>query len=56
MNNKYKVKVESPLLRAGLTIETECSEKYLTEVVDVLMNKVRDINTKDKTKIEVPPK
>ena len=56
MNNKYKIKVGSPLLRAGLTIETECSEKYLTDVVDVLINKVREINSADKNKIDIPPK
>lgn len=44
MNNKYKVTVEAPLIRAGLKIETECSEKYLTQVVDTLINKVREIN------------
>ena len=44
MNNKYKIKVESPLLRAGLSIETECSEKYLTDVVSTMMDKVREIN------------
>lgn len=43
-NNKYKITVEAPLLRAGLKIETECSEKYLTEVVETLLTKVREIN------------
>ena len=56
MNNKYKVIVEAPLIRAGLTIETECSEKYLSDVVDTLLNKVRDINSNDSKSIDVPPK
>jgi len=47
MNNKYKVKIKSPLLRAGLEIETECSEKYLVDVVKKLLDKVREINTED---------
>lgn len=45
MNNTYKVTVESPLLRPGIKIETECSEKYLAAVVAELMNQVRAINS-----------
>lgn len=44
MNNTYKITVTSPLLRPGLTIETECSEKYLVDVINVLMEKIRTIN------------
>lgn len=44
MNNTYKIKIESPLLRAGVTIETECSEKYLVPVMKKCMEKVREIN------------
>ena len=44
MNNKYKIKIESPLIRAGLTIETECSEKYVIKVVEKCMEIVREIN------------
>lgn len=44
MNNKYIVKVSHPLLRPGLTIETEASEKYVVKVVKMLMDKVREIN------------
>jgi hypothetical protein len=36
--------VEAPLLRAGLTIETECSEKYLVKVTEKLMESIRVIN------------
>lgn len=50
MNNKYKIKVKSPLLRAGLEIETECSEKYVVKVIEILMDKVREINSEKKEK------
>jgi len=50
MNNIYKVKVKTPLLRPGLEIETECSEKYLVDVTKTLLEKVREINTKDEQK------
>ena len=46
MNNKYKITIESPLLRAGMKIETECSEKYVKLVTYKLMEIVREINTK----------
>ena len=44
MNNKYKITIEAPLLRAGMKIETECSEKYVKPVVDKLMELIREIN------------
>ena len=44
MNNKYKIKVESPLVRSGITIETECSEKYVVPVTEKIMELVREIN------------
>jgi len=44
MNNKYTIKIKHPLIRAGLTIETEASEKYLVSVVKKLMELVREIN------------
>jgi hypothetical protein len=44
MNNKYIIKVEHPLLRPGISIETESSEKYLVPVVKKLMELVREIN------------
>jgi len=44
MNNKYVIKVGHPLLRPGLEIETEASEKYVVAVVNTLMGKVREIN------------
>lgn len=45
MNNKYTIRVTHPLVRPGLTIETESSEKYAAEVVKKLMEIVRAINT-----------
>jgi len=45
MNNKYIIRVKHPLIRAGLEIETEASEKYVVKVTETLMDKVREINT-----------
>ena len=45
MNNKYKITIESPLLRAGMKIETECSERYVVKVHNKIMGLVREINT-----------
>jgi hypothetical protein len=44
MNNKYIVRITHPLLRPGLEIETEASEKYLVKVVETLLDKVRELN------------
>ena len=44
MNNKYIIKVGHPLLRPGLTIETEASERYVTKVTNMLMKTVIEIN------------
>ena len=46
MNNKYKIVVEAPLIRAGLSISTEVSSGYVREAVDEMMKHVRDINEK----------
>jgi hypothetical protein len=48
MNNTYKIKVKSPLLRAGITITTECSEKYVVDVTNKLLSIVREINDNNK--------
>lgn len=47
MNNKYVIKAKHPLLRAGLSVETEASERYVVKVVKMLMNLIRDINEQD---------
>ena len=44
MNNKYTITVGSPLLRPGLTITTEVSERYLVDAVRTLMGAIREIN------------
>ena len=46
MNNKYIIKARHPLLRAGLIIETESSERYVVDVVNKLMELIRGINHK----------
>ena len=44
LNNKYIIRIEHPLVRPGLSIETEASENYLAAVVSRLMVIVREIN------------
>lgn len=44
MNNKYTVKIKSPILRPGLVIETKCSGKYLVAVVADAIVQARAIN------------
>lgn len=44
MNNKYTIRVTHPLVRPGIEIETEASEKYVASVVQKLMEIVREIN------------
>lgn len=44
MNNKYIIRAKHPLLRAGLLIETEASEKYVVQVAHKLLDLIRDIN------------
>ena len=44
MNNKYKIKAEAPLLRPGLSIETEVSFAYVKDAAFQLMETVRIIN------------
>lgn len=45
MNNKYTIRVGHPLLRPGLSIETEASERYVEPVVVRLLEMVRRLNT-----------
>ena len=52
MNNIYRIKIEHPLIRPGLTIETEASERYVERVVACLMAAVRNINKADDVKPE----
>jgi hypothetical protein len=52
MNNTYKITVKSPLLRGGLEIETECSEKYLRDVLHKIMDEVRQFNKAENASLE----
>ena len=52
MNNKYIIKVESPLLRAGLSITTEVSERYLIKGLIKLFKMIREFNSIDDKKNE----
>ncbi|MFA5398682.1 MAG: hypothetical protein WC346_21890 [Methanogenium sp.] len=45
MNNKYKITIKSPLVRPGIEIETESSEKYLITVLEKTMALIREFNT-----------
>ena len=47
MNNTYKIKIKSPLVRAGIEIETEVSEKYVVPALNKLMDKVREFNNSE---------
>lgn len=51
-NQTYKISAGSPLLRPGLTISVETSERYADEAVKKLMSVVRKVN--DTTKDNVP--
>lgn len=44
MNNKYIIRAKHPLIRAGLTIETEASERYVVAVTEKLLALIREIN------------
>ena len=44
MPNKYVVIAEAPLLRPGLVVETEVSEKYLVVTMQELVRKIREFN------------
>jgi hypothetical protein len=50
MNNTYKISLSSPVLRAGLSIETTCSERYVVAVTHTLMDMARDINKSPEVK------
>lgn len=45
MNNTYKITVGSPLLRPGITIETEISERYVVPALEKLMEQIREFNS-----------
>jgi hypothetical protein len=52
MNNKFKITISHPLVRPGLKIETEASERYLVSVVNKALTLVREINNPDNKSLE----
>ena len=44
MNNKYIIRAKHPLLRIGLEIETEASERHVVSVTSKLFELIREIN------------
>ena len=46
MNNRYRIRISSPLLRPGIKVETEVSERYLVPVLEKLLDSVREFNEK----------
>jgi len=45
LNTPHVVAIGAPLLRPGLTISATCSEKYVPEVAQRLLDLARQINT-----------
>lgn len=52
MNHTFKITVTSPLLRPGLTIETEVSGRYLVHALNDIFDKIREFNTQATTNKE----
>ena len=50
MNNKIVIKVEAPLLRPGLSIETTVSGKYAQKGLEQMMGIVRNFNNGESPK------
>jgi hypothetical protein len=44
MNNRYIIRLKDPVLKPGLSIETESSERYVVDVAKKLMDLAREIN------------
>ncbi len=47
MNNRYTIRIENPMLRPGLSIQTDVSKRYVEPATRELLELVRSINTKD---------
>lgn len=45
MNNKYIITVTHPVIRPGLTISTESSERYVVKVASKLLSLCRELNS-----------
>lgn len=54
MNNKYVIRFEHPLIRPGITIITEASEKYVVAVIKKGMELIRELNKPGPDKKEAP--
>jgi hypothetical protein len=50
MNNTWQVEVSSPLLRPGIVVRTEVSEKCLVPTLNKAMESLRAFNDQEKTK------
>jgi len=46
VNNTWQIEISSPLLRPGIVIRTEISEKYLVKALEQAMVMVREFNAK----------
>lgn len=44
LNTPHTVTISAPLLRPGITISASCSERYVAEVTERLINIARTIN------------
>lgn len=53
MNGTWKITIRSPLLRPGVTLETEASERYVVATVRKGLELVREINQRS-TQPEAP--
>jgi len=46
LNNTWVIEIESPILRPGITVSTEVSERYVVEAVIRAVQIAREINSK----------
>ena len=44
LNNRYKITIQDPLCRPGLSIDTEVSERYVVEAIRRMMAMIREVN------------
>lgn len=49
-NEKYRIKIEAPILRPGLSVETEVSQKYLVPTLNAFLDSIRQFNIEQKEK------
>jgi hypothetical protein len=51
-NETYRIEIKSPLLRPGITISTEVSERYLVKTLANLLEYAREFNRMQKKQRE----